>query len=81
MVIRSQVEVWEDEMMHTITVREVMMLYHIKDPKTVINACISGRLKSRKADADYGARGGVWLIDHKAAEKIWGHRLKEKHHE
>ena len=57
-----------------ITVKECMSLFKLKDKKTVIMACATGRLISRKADQPIGQIGGVWLIDLSSAKAIWGHR-------
>lgn len=57
-----------------VTVKECQQLFKIRDQKTVIMACLTGRLTCRKADAEIGVRGGVWLIDLSSAKLLWGYR-------
>lgn len=54
-----------------ITVKEAMEIFGIRQPGTVIMACLTGRVTARKADADVGVRGGVWLISAESATKFW----------
>lgn len=56
----------------TLTVQEVLRTFGLKSQKNVIDACIRGRVLCRKADAEFGVRGGVWLIDRQSAQEIWG---------
>lgn len=55
-----------------LTVNEVLSAFGLKSAKNVIDACVRGRVLCRKADAEFGVRGGVWLIDQQSAQEIWG---------
>lgn len=55
----------------TMTVNEVMKEFKLKSSKNIITACLLGKVKCRKADAELGERGGVWLIERQSATERW----------
>lgn len=65
------------------SIRECMEVFGLRDVKTVRMAIITGRVKGRKLDSDFGEPGGTYIIDCASAFNVWGYRINhssEEHH-
>ena len=67
---------WEGRRRHspiamTLTVNEVSYFYD-KARETVIKAIEVQKLIYRKADAAHGVKGGVYLIEKRSCDQLWG---------
>lgn len=55
----------------TLTVNEVAYFYD-KSREGVIKAIEANKLIYRKADAPHGVKGGVYLVEKKSCDQLWG---------